>query len=305
MSGAGRSRRRRRQRSRDAVAGRRKRRWTRRSGAGRRAGQRDAARRLSERKQAIAVATEKAAEIAALLSDLDRARAGRARTTIGGLDLNAAAGLYAVALKGYGSDGAAGGGRRRASADGSSRGSTGADPGPGRLDQLCPRRRCRHGQALSQIADRADDDDWRHRCRAAPGNIEALKLLAKEAPDRRLPAVSLVQLGRDLNTGEPEPRRRPCCGRRSPPPEGFSVYFDLPYYLIENDRFDPAVREAAETSAPVRRWPCVRKAPRPTTISAAFTMTGGTGPAPASAHQSYRTRPDVPLRPLRSGLCAV
>ena len=58
--------------------------------------------RLSERKQAIAVATEKAAEIAALLSDLDRARAGRARTTIGGLDLNAAAGLYAVALKGYG-----------------------------------------------------------------------------------------------------------------------------------------------------------------------------------------------------------
>ena len=54
---------------------------------------------------------------------------------------------------------------------------------------------------LSQIADRADDDDWRHRCRAALGNIEALKLLAKEAPDRRLPAVSLVQLGRDLNTG--------------------------------------------------------------------------------------------------------
>ncbi len=57
---------------------------------------------------------------------------------------------------------------------------------------------------LRGVADGADDDAWRRRYRAAAsaGDVDALKVLAKEARGQELPAVSAEVLAILLMHGE-------------------------------------------------------------------------------------------------------
>lgn len=206
-----------------------------------------------------------AEKVAALLGDLDRARAvvlGGHQG--GGLDTDSAARSYAAALSAYGLDVSM------------PEAETAAE-----IRQALPGVRlvlvlalddwasCVRGldaskaERLSRIAGGADDDDWRRRYRAALGDVSALKRLAKEALGLHLPAVSQIQLGRDLYTrGARSEAAALLRAARRQHPTDFWGYFDLANFLFDANPPDPATLDEAESCA------CAAVAMRPDNAAA-------------------------------------
>jgi tetratricopeptide (TPR) repeat protein/tRNA A-37 threonylcarbamoyl transferase component Bud32 len=201
-----------------------------------------------ERRGSVQAKRKRAEKIAALLSDLDRARGARAGSSANGPGKNASAKFYTAAFSAYGLD-LARPERETAAEIRNTR--------PGirlalilALDDWASYVRgldAAQADRLSRIAGGADDDDWRRRYRAAIGDLTALKRLAQEAPRLHLPAVSVVQLGRDLYTRDARSDAAILLrAARRQHPGDFWVYFDLNNCLFDPDHVDPATLEEAE-----------------------------------------------------------
>jgi serine/threonine-protein kinase len=204
--------------------------------------------RLAERRREVEAELQPAEQVAGLLSELDRARAARARTCS---DPLAGGRSYAAALSAYGLDVSRPEGETAAQI---------REARPGvrlalilALDDWASEARSHNrpeAERLSRIAGGADDDDWRRRYRAAIGDMQALKALAGEAPGLHLPAVSMVQLGLDLYTrgAGPEAAALLRAARRQHPGD-YWVYYELDNCLFNTDRDNPATQEEAEACA--------------------------------------------------------
>ena len=285
-TGAGRSPRRRRWRGGRRIGGcRRWKRWTRREQALADVPGAEAAQaRVAERRRQVAAERERAAKVAVLLRDLDRARSALAGTLAGDLDRKTGPRLYAAALSAYGMD------VSRPEAESAAQVRT-ARPGVRlalilALDDWAGDVRGDDPPAanrLARIADGADDDVWRRRYRAARGNLPALLRLAAEAAELPPPAVNTIQLGRDLYTrgARPEAAALLRAGRRRHPGD-FWMYFDLNNCLLSPNHVNQSTldeEDACACAAAALR----RTAPRPTSISVGCCTSGATCPAPSPA----------------------
>lgn len=228
----------------------------------------EAQARTTKQRRQVVKAKERAEKINVLLADLDRARASRAGTKTGGLDLDTPARLYRNALSGYDLDLS----RPAVETAGQIRQ---AQPGVRlalilALDDLANYTRSgdrAEAERLGRIADEADDDPWRRRYRAALSDLGALKQLAGEAPALRLPAVSMIQLGRDLYTrGAREEAATLLRAVRRLYPRDFWVYFDLNNCLHDPDHPSQATLDEAESCA------CASVALRPDSAAAHTNM---------------------------------
>jgi tetratricopeptide (TPR) repeat protein len=225
--------------------------------------------RVAERRQAIDAELQRAQMAAGLLNDLDRARAAiLGGHQGGGFDASAAARSYAAAVSAYGLDVS----RPEAEAAAEIRQ---ARPGVRlalvlALDDWagCVRGLdAAEAERLGRIAGAADDDDWRRRYREALGDVRELKRLAGEAMGRRLPAVSQIQLGRDLfiRGAQTEATALFRLARRQHPTD-FWAYLDLANSLFDLNHPDPATLDEAESCA------CAAVALRPNSAVAHGTL---------------------------------
>ncbi|HVS40069.1 MAG TPA: tetratricopeptide repeat protein [Gemmataceae bacterium] len=227
--------------------------------------------RTAERRRQIAASRERAEKDAGLLESLDRARAARATARTGGLDALSVGRAYAAALSGYGLD------VLRPEEETAAQ-IRAARPGVRlalilALDDWADDDRSRNApeaRSLGRIAAGADDDDWRRRYRAALGDMPALKRLAEEAPGLHLPAVSMIQLGRDLymHGARAEATTLLREARRQYPTD-FWVYVELNNSLFDPSHVNPATLDEAEACA------CAAAALRPDSASA-FSNLGNT-----------------------------
>jgi serine/threonine-protein kinase len=156
--------------------------------------------RLAEQRREVEAGLSHAEAVAKLLADLDKARALRSNWRGSHFDYESADRCYADAVATYGLDVYGPAPEEVAAAIRKERPAVRLALVVALDDwAFCARDQVR-APRLRQVADLADDDDWRHRYRAAAigGDLGELKRLAEESRGQSLPAASLGLLASAL-----------------------------------------------------------------------------------------------------------
>jgi tetratricopeptide (TPR) repeat protein len=260
-------------------------------------GEEEARGRLAARREEVEAGLRRAEKEARLLEGLDRAHFLHSNSRGGDYDYESAAGAYTAVVEAYGLD-ASGPEAETAAAIRKERPAV-------RLAlvvALDDWAYCFLGpeQArLLRIADAADDDGWRRRCRAAAtaGDLDELKRLADEARGLDLPAVSIDRLGRALSKLEARAEAADLLRQaRHRHPTDFWIHFDLRCCLGgDPDHPDPATLDEAVGSG----WAAVAlrpgSAPAHNNLGLALKAKGDLDGAVACYHKALHLDPKLAL----------